>query len=128
MRGVNKVILIGNAGKDPEYKTLQDGTSVAKLTIATTEIYRQKDGETKSRTDWHTVICWRGLAALAHQYIHKGSHIYVEGKLRNRQYEDKEGQKKYVIEIVAEELVLLDKKEKATEQNSDSDEGEEVPF
>jgi len=128
MRGINKVILIGNAGKDPEYKILQDGTCVARLAIATTESYRQKDGELKNRTDWHTVICWRGLATLAHQYIHTGSHIYVEGKLRSRQYEDKEGHKKYIIEIVAEELILLNKKEKSPQQHLDIDQDEGLPF
>jgi len=106
------VILIGNTGKDPEYKTLQDGTPVAKLTIATTESYRLKSGETQTKTEWHSVIVWRGLATLANQYIHKGSLLYIEGKLRNRQYEDKEGKKKYITEVMAEQLVLLDKKTK----------------
>jgi single-strand DNA-binding protein len=110
MKGINKVILIGNAGKDPEYKTLEDGTPVAKLTIATTETYRLKNGETSTNTEWHPVIVWRGLATFANQYIHKGSLLYIEGKLRHRQYEDKEGQKKYVTEVVAEQIVLLDKK------------------
>ena len=96
MRGINKVILIGNTGKDTEYKTLQDGTPVAKLTIATTETFRLKNGETQTRTDWHRIIAWRGLATFAQQYIKKGALLYVEGKLRNRQYEDKDGQKKYV--------------------------------
>ena len=106
------MILIGNTGKDPEYKTLQDGTPVAKLTIATTESYRLKSGETQTKTEWHSVIVWRGLATLANQYIHKGSLLYIEGKLRNRQYEDKEGKKKYITEVMAEQLVLLDKKTK----------------
>ena len=113
MRGINKVILVGNSGKETEFKTLQDGTPVAKLTIATTEIYHLKNGETGSNTEWHTVIAWRALATLASQYIHKGSLLYIEGKLRNRQYEDKDGQKKYVTEIVAEQLIMLDKKEKS---------------
>ena len=110
MRGINKVILVGNSGKETEFKTLQDGTPVAKLTIATTETYRLKNGETTAHTEWHAVIVWRGLANLANQYIHKGSLLYIEGKLRNRQYEDKDGQKKYVTEIVAEQMVMLDKK------------------
>jgi len=91
---------------------LQDGTPVAKLTIATTESYRLKSGETQTKTEWHSVIVWRGLATLANQYIHKGSLLYIEGKLRNRQYEDKEGKKKYITEVMAEQLVLLDKKTK----------------
>jgi single-strand DNA-binding protein len=128
MRGINKVILIGNAGKDPEYKTLQDGTPVAKLAIATTETYRLKNGETQSRTDWHTIIAWRGLATLTNQYIHKGSLLYIEGKLRNRQYEDKDGQKKYVTEVVADQVVLLDKKTKSLEDETNDISGDPMPF
>jgi single-strand DNA-binding protein len=128
MRGINKVILIGNAGKDPKYNTLQDGTAVAKLTLATTESYRLKNGETQSRTDWHTIIVWRGLATFANQYLRKGSLIYVEGKLRSRQYEDKDGKKRYVTEIVAEQVVLLDKKTTATETNIEDTSEEPLPF
>lgn len=128
MKGINKVILIGNVGKDPEYNTLQDGTAVAKLTLATTESYRLKNGETQSRTDWHTIIVWRGLATFANQYLRKGSLIYVEGKLRSRQYEDKDGKKKYVTEIVAEQVVLLDKKTTATVTNIEDTSEEPLPF
>ena len=128
MRGINKVILIGNSGKDTEYKTLQDGTAVAKIVLATTESYRLKNGETQSRTDWHTVILWRGLATLAHQYIHKGTLLYIEGKLRNRQYEEKDGQKKYVTEVLAEQIVLLDKKAKQDQQIEDTISDEPPPF
>jgi single-strand DNA-binding protein len=128
MKGVNKVILIGNAGKDPEYKTLQDGTPVAKLTIATTETYRLKNGETQSRTDWHSIILWRGLATFANQYIHKGSLLYIEGKLRNRQYEDKDGQKKYITEVVGDQVVLLDKKTKESDSEVNDTAADDVPF
>jgi len=128
MRGINKVILIGNAGKEPETKTLQDGIPVAKIVVATTETFRLKNGETESRTDWHTVILWRGLATLATQYIHKGSLLYIEGKLRNRQYEDKDGQKKYVTEIVADQIVMLDKKVKSSEQEIENENEEMLPF
>lgn len=128
MKGINKVILIGNTGKDPEYKTLEDGTPVAKLTIATTETYRQKNGETITNTEWHPVIVWRGLATFASQYIHKGSLLYIEGKLRHRQYEDKEGQKKYVTEVVADQIVLLDKKTKNEEAGANDISGGPLPF
>jgi single stranded DNA-binding protein (ssb) len=128
MKGINKVILIGNAGKDPEYKTLQDGTPVAKFAIATTETYRLKNGETQSRTDWHTIILWRGLATFANQYIHKGSLLYIEGKLRNRQYKDMDGQKKYVIEVVGDQVVLLDKKTKLLEDEANDISEEPIPF
>ena len=128
MKGINKVILIGNVGKDPEYKTLQDGTPVAKFAIATTETYRLKNGETQSRTDWHTIILWRGLATFANQYIHKGSLLYIEGKLRNRQYKDMDGQKKYVIEVVGDQVVLLDKKTKLLEDEANDISEEPIPF
>jgi len=128
MRGLNRVTLIGNAGNDPEFKTLQDGTPVAKLALATTETFRLKTGETQPRTDWHTIILWRGLAGLAKEYVKKGSLLYVEGKLRNRQYEDKDGVKKYVTEIVAEQVILLDKKTKTSETVTEDGNGETMPF
>lgn len=127
MRGINKVILVGNLGKEPEYKKLQDGTAVAKLTLATTESFRNKTGEVQSRTDWHTIIAWRGLADLAEKFMHKGSLLYIEGKLRNRQYEDKEGNKKFVVEVDAAELVMLDKKEKSIKEEPGNG-SDESPF
>jgi len=128
MRGINKVILVGNCGKDAESKTLADGTMVAKIAIATTETFRLKSGESHSRTDWHTVILWRGLAALASQYIHKGSLVYIEGRLQSRQYATNEGDKKFVTEVVAEKLVLLDKKDKSSFNPISEAMDEEVPF
>ena len=107
---------------------MQDGTPVAKLTIATTESYRLKNGDTQTKTEWHTVIAWRGVATLASQYIHKGSLLYVEGKLRNRQYEDKQGQKKYVTEVVAEQVVLLDKKTKLQPDETGEITEDPLPF
>jgi single-strand DNA-binding protein len=128
MRGLNRVTLIGNCGKEPEYKQLEDGTPVAKIALATTEIFRLKNGETQSRTDWHTIILWRGLAGLAKEYVRTGSLLYVEGKLRNRQYEDKDGVKKYVTEIVAEQVILLDKKAKTSETVIEDNNEETMPF
>ena len=130
MRGINRVILVGNIGKDPELKTLQDGTAVAKMTLATTETYRLKDGGSQVHTDWHTIIAWRGLATIAGKYLHKGSLVYIEGKIRYRQYESKEGAKKYVTEIVAEELLILDKKSTDTQEpnNNDNISNELLPF
>lgn len=127
MKGINKVTLIGNVGNDPELKTLQDGTPVAKINVATTESYRLKNGEANSKTEWHTVIAWRGLGTFVHQYIHKGSHVYLEGKIRYRQYEDKDGQKKYVTEIIADQILLLDKKVKE-ENSTDEAPDEGLPF
>ena len=129
MRSINKVILIGNLGKEPEYKTLQDGTAVAKLALATSESFRLKSGETKTDTQWHTIIVWRGLANFVRDYTRKGSLIYIEGKLQNRHFEDKEGQKKYVSEIVADQVILLDKKLKEENQENNEDlEDKPLPF
>jgi single-strand DNA-binding protein len=128
MRGINKVILVGNCGKDAESKTLADGTVVARITLATTETFRMKNGESHCRTDWHTIILWRGLAALASQYLRKGSLVYVEGRLQSRQYASKEGEKKFVTEVVGEKLVLLDKKDKSGFNPVSEAMDEEVPF
>lgn len=110
MRGVNKVMLIGNLGKDPEFQMLEGNIPVAKFPLATTETYKDKSGKTQSQTEWHTVVYWRGLAELAQKYLHKGSLIYVEGRLRTRNWEDKEGNKKFATEIVGENLIMLEKK------------------
>lgn len=128
MRGINKVILIGNAGREPEFKKLTDGTPVAKLALATTETFRLKNGELQSKTDWHTIILWRGLAELAREYVHKGSLLYIEGKLRNRDYENKDGQKKYITEVIADQIVMLDKKTKTFENEAKDISVEETPF
>ena len=118
MRGINRVTLLGNLGKDPELKKLADGTPVTKITLATTETYRLKDGSSKTHTDWHHIILWRGLATLSGKYLKKGSLVYVEGRLKHRHYEDQEGKKKYVTEIIADELVMLDKKSGSSETGS----------
>lgn len=110
MRGINKTILVGNAGKDPEYKELADGTPVVKLSLATTEVYRLKDNRVQADTQWHTVIAWRGLAGLINRYVKKGSLLYVEGKIRYRKYADRDKQTRVVCEIIASEVVMLDKK------------------
>ena len=130
MRGINRVILVGNLGKDPECKILEAGTPVARLTLATTEVYRLKDGSRHAQTDWHQIIAWRGLASLAGQYLHTGSLVYVEGKIRHRQYEDAGGQKHYVTEIIADLLLMLDKKPSAKSVTGDSMENNEdfLPF
>ena len=109
MKGLNKVQLIGNLGKDPEINVLEDNIPVAKFSLATSESYRNKNGELIVDTEWHSIVLWRGLAELAQKYLHKGSYVYIEGKMRTRHYEDKEGTKKYVTEVIAEQLIMLDK-------------------
>lgn len=106
----NKVILIGNVGKDPEVKHLATGIAVASLTLATTERYRNKDGEFQDQTEWHNIVAWRNLAELSEKYIRKGSQIFVEGKIRTRSWTDQSGAKRYTTEIVADNIRLLDRK------------------
>ncbi len=110
MRGVNKVTLIGNLGKDPDVQFLEGNIAVAKFPLATTETYKDRTGKLVSQTEWHTVVLWRGLAELAQKYLHKSSLIYVEGHLKNRCWEDKDGVKKFATEIVGDNLIMLDKK------------------
>ena len=107
MAGVNKVILVGNLGKDPEVRHLEGGNSVANFTLATNEYYKDKQGARVERTEWHNISAWRGLAELAEKYLKKGTQVYVEGKLRTRQYQDKDHQTRYITEIIAEEISLL---------------------
>jgi len=104
---VNKVILIGNVGKDPEIRHLESGASVATITLATSERYKDRNGEQKELTEWHTVIAWRQLADLAQNFIRKGSQIFVEGRIRSRSWDDQNGQKRYVTEIQADTIQLL---------------------
>ncbi len=116
MRGLNKVSLIGNLGKDPEIHYLEGSVAVVKISVATTESFKDKTGETHNQTEWHSIVLWRGLAELAKKYLSKGSLVFIEGKLKTRSYEGKENIKKYVTEIIAEQLILLDKK---TEDDND---------
>ena len=108
---INKVILVGNVGADPEVKSLDNGVKVARIRVATTErIYIKEKNEYKDNTEWHNITLWRGLAEVVDKYIRKGSQLYIEGKLRTREY-DKNGVKCYATEIVAEELKMLGRKE-----------------
>lgn len=110
MRGVNRVMLIGNLGKDPEVQILEGNITVAKFPLATTETFKDRSGKLISQTEWHTVVLWRGLAELAQKFLHKSSLVYIEGRLRTRSWDDKEGVKKYITEVIGENLIMLDKK------------------
>lgn len=109
MSGVNKVILVGHLGKDPEVRYLEGNVTVASFPLATTEMYN-KDGKRVEQTEWHNIVMWRGLADVAAKYLHKGRLVYIEGKLRTRNYEDKEGIQRYSTEIVVENFTLLGRK------------------
>jgi len=107
---INKVILIGNLGKDPEVRHLENGAAVANLPIATSETYKdRKTGEKVTQTEWHTIVLWRGLADVAEKYLHKGDKIYIEGKLRTRSWQDQDGNNRYTTEVVADNLTMLGK-------------------
>jgi single-strand DNA-binding protein len=119
MRGVNRVMLIGNLGKDPDMQFLEGNIAVAKFSLATTESYKDRSGKLISQTEWHTIVLWRGLAELAEKYLHRGSLVYVEGRLKTRSWEDKEGNKKFATEIVGDNLIMLDKR--ADEKGTDDE-------
>ena len=140
MAGVNKVILIGNLGKDPEVKYLDSGVAVANFSLATTESYKNKEGERVSQTEWHNVVLWRGLAEVAEKWLKKGSSVYIEGKIRNRKWEDKDGNTRYTTEILADNMTMLGKKDAGSSETSESttttteesipqeEKGDDLPF
>lgn len=108
MGSLNKVQLIGNLGKDPEVRAIPSGAKVANFSIATTESYNDKNtGQKVEKTEWHNIVMWRGLAEVAEKYLRKGSQVYVEGRLQTRSWDDQNGQKKYMTEIVADNMVML---------------------
>jgi single-strand DNA-binding protein len=108
MKGLNRVTLIGNLGKDPELKFTPQGSAVAKFPLATTRSFKGKDGQWQEQTDWHNIVVWEGLAKVAGDYLKKGSRVYIEGRLQTRSWDDKQsGQKKYMTEVVASDLLLM---------------------
>ena len=110
-KGINKVILIGNLGNDPEVKYIPNGSAVANITVATSETWKDKNtGEQKEKTEWHRVVFFRRLAEIVGKYLHKGSKIYIEGKLQTRKWQDQSGNDRYTTEVVANEMQMLDGK------------------
>ena len=121
---INNVILIGNVGADPEVRALEGGVKVARLRIATTErIYNRQTQETKEHTEWHNVTLWRNLADVADRFIRKGSQVYIEGSLRTRDWTDKDGNKRYATEIVANDLKMLGRRGDAPASGADNSYG-----
>ena len=107
MASINRVILVGNLGKDPEIRHTEGGIAVARFPIATSETFKDKSGNKQERTEWHNIVAWRGLAEVAEKYMKKGQSIYVEGKIRTNSYQDKEGIQRYSVEIVADNITML---------------------
>src|SRR5262245_44787339 len=126
MRGVNRVMLIGNLGKDPDVQVLEGNIAVAKFPLATTETFKDRGGKLVSQTEWHTVVLWRGLAELAQKYLHKGSLEYIEGRLRTRNWDDKEGHRKFATEVVGDNLIMLDKRTDGTSSHIDNSHTENI--
>ncbi len=122
MPGINKVILIGNVGKDPEVRYLEGGIGVANFPVATTESFRDKMGNKQEQTEWHQIVLWRKLAEVAEKYVKKGQQVYIEGKIRSRSWEDKEGNKRYTTEIFGDVLTILSK------INPDNSTGYQKPY
>ena len=127
MSGVNKVILIGNLGKDPEVRYLDNGVAVANISLATSESYKNKEGERITQTEWHDVVLWRGLAEVAEKFLKKGSSVYIEGKLRTNKWVDKDENNRYKTEVLADKLTMLGKsnsQDNSIEKTSEDD----LPF
>lgn len=104
---VNKVILVGNLGKDPELRYTAAGTAVVSFSMATTERFKDRDGNQQEKTEWHNIVAWRQLAEICGKYLHKGKQVYVEGKLQTRSYDDRDGNKRYITEVVADQMQML---------------------
>jgi len=111
MASVNKAILIGNLGKDPEIRYTPSGQAVGSFSIATSERWKDRDGQQQERTDWHNIVVWGRQAEIAKEYLSKGSPIYIEGRIQNRSYEDKDGNKKYISEIVTQRMQFLGRRD-----------------
>jgi single-strand DNA-binding protein len=130
---VNKVILVGRLGKDPEVKYTQGGSAIAKFTLATNEVWKDQSGEKQERTEWHNIVAWTKLAEICGQYLNKGSRVYIEGRIQTRSWEDKEGNKRYTTEIRADSMVMLSGKadearpEKSAAAAASSDGGSAEP-
>ncbi|ARB92267.1 single-stranded DNA-binding protein [Legionella longbeachae] len=127
-RGINKVILIGNVGVDPDVRYLPNGNAVTTLSIATSEAWKDKaTGEKQERTEWHRVVCFNRLGEIAGEYVRKGSKLYVEGSLRTRKWQDQQGQDRYTTEIVANDIQMLDSKGGASSSFDDIPQGQFAP-
>lgn len=128
---VNKVILVGNVGKDPEVRYIDTNVPVARFPFATSETYRSRDGEKITTTEWHNVVLWRGLAEVTEKFVKKGSQLFIEGKIRTRSYDDRDGNKRYITEIIADNMQMLGRRpdnkssdsEGSDSSNSNTDEG-----
>lgn len=142
MSGVNKVILLGNLGKDPEVRNLESGAKVATFSLATNRSYKAQDGKRVEETEWHNIVLWGALADLAEKFLAKGRQVFIEGRIRTRQWDDKEGVKRYTTEIVGENMTFVGGRDQrdeppppsdqdfsqSSETSAGKDEGDDLPF
>ena len=134
MASLNKIMLIGNLGKDPEIRVTASGQTVANFSLATKEQFKNKSGEREERTEWHSIVVWGRLAEIARDYLHKGKQVYIEGRLQTRKWQDKNGQDRYTTEVVAELMQMLGNKgdgSKTVQESSDTfvgDDFDDLPF
>jgi single-strand DNA-binding protein len=125
MAGLNRVLLLGRLGKDPEVKSIGSGTKVANFSIATSETYKDRDGNKQEKTEWHNIVMWRGLADIAERYLRKGSQVFIEGKLQTRSWENQEGKRQYITEIVADGMQMIGSR---NDSQQSGDYGQQEPF
>ena len=121
MSSLNKILLIGHLGRDPEIRYIEGNIAVARFSVATNESYKDKKGDWQTQTEWHDIVCWRNLAERAEKQLKKGSQVYLEGKLTHRKYQDKEGNDRYVTEVVANTIRILDRRESRPGGNEDAE-------
>jgi single-strand DNA-binding protein len=125
MAGVNKVILVGHLGRDPELRYTQNGQAVANFSMATTESYAKRDGEREDRTEWHRIVAWGRLAEICAEYLSKGRQVYIEGRIQTREWEDREGEKRRTTEIVAREMQMLGRRGETSETTEEPQSADE---
>ncbi|MFW5778137.1 MAG: single-stranded DNA-binding protein [Bacteroidota bacterium] len=128
MAGVNKVILVGNLGKDPDIRNLESGSKVANFSLATTEFFKGKDGNRTEQTEWHNISVWNQLADLSEKYLKKGDKIYLEGRIRTRSYDDKDGVKKYITEIIGNQMTFLGSPQRSNDNQNNSSVSKDEPL
>ena len=135
MASLNKVLLIGNTGKDPEVRYTTSGTAVASFSLATSERFKNKNGEWEERTEWHNIILWGRLAEIAGEYLAKGKTVYIEGRIQTRKWQDRDGKDRFTTEIVGEKMQMLSRKDGSnheetgqTHEGPGFSEGDEIPF
>lgn len=127
-RTLNKVMLIGNVGKDPELKHTPSGIPVISFRLATSETWKDREGNVKEHTDWHTIVAWRGLAEVIHKLVKKSSRVFIEGRIQTRNFEDRNNNRRHVVEVLADNMLILDARSKSSEQSDSNSEDYEEDY